>query len=69
MIMEELGYIDIWKSNQDHESDRYNWYHPAGTGFRIDNIIFSLCSGASLHDVYGFLEYKIRESKISYHSL
>ena len=61
-LLEELGYIDIWKSNQDHEYDRYTWYHPTGTGFRIDYIFVSAMLGASLHEVYGFQDS--RESKI-----
>ena len=42
--------------------------YPTGTEFRIDYIIVSAMRGASFHYVYGFQDYKLRESKISDHS-
>ena len=66
--LEELGYIDLWKSYSIDESDRYTWYHPTGTGFRIDYAFVSPRLAASLQEVSAFQDSELRESKISDHS-
>ena len=66
--LEELGYIDLWKSYRIDESDRYTWYHPTGIGFRIDYAFVSPRLGASLQGVSAFQDSELRESKISDHS-
>ena len=39
------------KSYRIEKSDRYSWYHPTGTEFRIDNTFVSPRLGASSKDV------------------
>ena len=60
--------IVLWKYNSNEDSDRYTWYHPTGTGFRIDYAFVSPKLGATLDDVSAYQNSKIRESKISDHS-
>ena len=66
--LEGLGYIDLWKYNPNKDSDRYTWYHHAGTGFRIDYAFVSPKLGDRLRDVSSTHDKSIRESKISDHS-
>ena len=62
--LEELGYIDLWKSYRIDKSDRYTWYHPTGTGFRIDYTFVSPKLGASLQELSALQDSKLRESNI-----
>ena len=66
--LEEIGYIDLWKFNSKEDSDRYTWYHPTGTGFRIDYAFVSHVLNETLEEVSSFQDRKIRESKISDHT-
>lgn len=68
MKLEELGYIDLWKYNSIEVSDRYTWYHPTGTGFRIDYTFVSQKFSTILRDISAYQNSEIRESKISDHS-
>jgi len=66
--LEGIGYIDLWKSYRIDKSDRYTWYHPTGTGFRIDYTFVSPKLGASLQELSALQDSKMRESNISDHS-
>lgn len=66
--LEELGYIDLWKYNSKEGSDLYTWYHPTGTGFRLDYAFVSPNLAVTLEDVSVYSDSQIRKSKISDHS-
>ena len=42
------------EDNTNEASDRYSWYHPTGTGFRIDYAFVSPKLGATLDNISAY---------------
>ena len=68
MKLEEIGYIDMWKSYSREGSPRYTWFYHSGEGFRLDYAFISPKLAASIDEVKVYHDSDIREEGMSDHS-